>query len=306
MSARKSFTVIELSFALSLVIAAAESVCAQDSFRLQRPTAAHQTRQPITGEVNSATTISAPLKANATVNTDNEKNSQPQSDAFALQSQQSTLKSAATTAGIAGTKQAKKPLAAAATGSSVKPALKPEAAVTAVAVPKPALKAATPVAAVINKPVLKPGKPMPAAMPYSPEPSIYVTSGHCPAQFDPAFKEPIKWWDFLAREEASPELGPQWKAWMSAATASLKPHAKELKATPGLASLHVIVDRDGSISDSITPYNGPERFSPDTPLNKKTMANLQRIIKIVGHFPPFPKGSKVVRYHLLITGAPNN
>jgi len=134
------------------------------------------------------------------------------------------------------------------------------------------------------------------------EPTIWINTGLCPEMFDPAFRVPTKWWAHLGHEGRDRTLGPQWKLWLSALRLIFQAHASQLRATPGLASLHVIVNPDGSLV-SVVPYDGPERRNPQYPLNERTMANLTQVLLNMGRFPPFPAGSQVPCYHLIINGS---
>lgn len=133
-------------------------------------------------------------------------------------------------------------------------------------------------------------------------PSISLSTAHCPAAVDPAFQVPKNWWSDLSTEEGSKDLGPEWKAWLQAVQYVFQSRADQLLATPGVAALHVIINQDGSIYNA-TPYTGFERANAGYPTNQKTMANLRGIILSVGKFPPFPLGSKVPCYHLVVDGA---
>jgi len=143
------------------------------------------------------------------------------------------------------------------------------------------------------------------SVPTNSEPTISIEPGHCPAAFDPAFQVPVKWWDSLSREEGSPTLGPQWKLWLTAVRYVFQAHAADLHETPGVASLHVMVNPDGSIYN-ITPYNGAERGNAGYAVNGRTLANLRQILINVGKFPPFPAGSQVRCYHLIFNGSAGN
>ncbi len=134
------------------------------------------------------------------------------------------------------------------------------------------------------------------------EPKIEVQAGHCPAASDPAFQVPTAWWSVLSGEENSRNLGPQWKLWLQAVQFVFQAHATELRQTPGVSSLHVIVNANGSIYN-ITPYTGAERGNQGYPINERSMENLQRMIVSIGSFPPFPAGSKVRAYHLIFNGS---
>jgi hypothetical protein len=133
-------------------------------------------------------------------------------------------------------------------------------------------------------------------------PTISLSTAHCPAAVDPAFQVPKNWWSDLSGEEGSRDLGPEWKAWLQAVQYVFQSHAEQLSATPGVAALHVIINPDGSIYNA-TPYTGMERANAGYPTNLKTMANLRGIILSVGKFPPFPLGSRVPCYHLVVDGA---
>jgi len=134
------------------------------------------------------------------------------------------------------------------------------------------------------------------------EPLIKVDAGHCPAMVDPAFQIPVRWWDDLAREQADPVLGPQWKLWLDAVKEVFQAHARELKHTPGVASLHVIINPNGSIFN-MSPYTGNERAHQDQPISEPTLMKLRDIVGTVGMFPPFPGGTRVRCYHLIFDGS---
>jgi hypothetical protein len=142
-------------------------------------------------------------------------------------------------------------------------------------------------------------------VPTNTEPTISIEPGHCPAASDPAFQIPVKWWDALSREEGSPSLGPQWKLWLTAVRYVFQAHARELHETPGVASVHVMINPDGSIFN-VTPYTGLERGNAGYAINARTLANLRQIVLNVGKFPPFPAGSKVRCYHLIFNGSAGN
>ena len=74
------------------------------------------------------------------------------------------------------------------------------------------------------------------------EPKITVEAGHCPAANDPAFQVPVTWWSDLSKEENSAMLGPQWTFWLTAVQNVFSAHAHELHETPGVASLHVMIN----------------------------------------------------------------
>jgi hypothetical protein len=135
-----------------------------------------------------------------------------------------------------------------------------------------------------------------------PEPKITIDVGHCPAAFDPAFQVPVRWWDQLQYEQGCEVLGAQWKFWLVAVQSVFESHARELRETPGVASLHVIVNPDGSIF-SLTPYTGAERAHQELPVNERTLAHLRQIVLSVGKFPPFPDGTRVRCYHLIFGGS---
>jgi hypothetical protein len=136
-----------------------------------------------------------------------------------------------------------------------------------------------------------------------PAPTIGITPGHCPAAFDPAFQVPVRWWDTLAREESSQVLGPEWKLWLSAVKLVFQAHARELLEAPQVASLHVMVNPDGSIYN-VTPYTGAEGANFSHPVSERAMQNLRGIVLSVGSFPPFPQGTQVRCYHLIINASP--
>jgi hypothetical protein len=135
-----------------------------------------------------------------------------------------------------------------------------------------------------------------------PVPKIDIVPGHCPAAFDPEFQVPVRWWDVLSHEESSAILGPPWKLWLAAVKNVFQAHGRELHDTPGAASLHVMVNPDGSICN-ITPYTGAERGNAGTAISERAMQNLHRIVSSVGGFPPFPQGSQVRCYHLIFNGS---
>ncbi|HEY9760112.1 MAG TPA: hypothetical protein V6C97_33460 [Oculatellaceae cyanobacterium] len=133
-------------------------------------------------------------------------------------------------------------------------------------------------------------------------PTISLSTAHCPAAIDPAFQVPKNWWSDLSTEEESKDLGPEWKRWLQAVQYVFQSRAEQLLTTPGVAALHVIINPDGSIYNA-TPYTGFERANAGYPTNQKTMMNLRGIILSVGKFPPFPLGSRVPCYHLVVDGA---
>ena len=134
------------------------------------------------------------------------------------------------------------------------------------------------------------------------DPKIEIVPGHCPAAFDPAFQIPVRWWDILSTEEGDRTFGPQWKLWLSAVQAVFQSHARELRETPGVASLHIMVNPDGSIL-RISIYSGAERGNAGHTMNARTMEHLYQIIQSVGQLPAFPAGSKVRCYHLIFNGS---
>ena len=134
------------------------------------------------------------------------------------------------------------------------------------------------------------------------EPKIEIVPGHCPAAFDPAFQIPVRWWDTLSQEEGSAALGPQWKLWLTAVQYVFQAHARELRETPGVASLHVMVNPDGSFFN-ISIYSGAERGNQGHNMNARTMEHLRQIIMSIGQLPPFPAWSKVRCYHLIFNGS---
>jgi hypothetical protein len=134
------------------------------------------------------------------------------------------------------------------------------------------------------------------------DPKIEIIPGHCPAAFDPAFQIPVRWWDILSTEEGDRTFGPQWKLWLSAVQAVFQSHARELRETPGVASLHIMVNPDGSIL-RISIYSGAERGNAGHTMNARTMEHLYQIIQSVGQLPAFPAGSKVRCYHLIFNGS---
>ncbi len=134
------------------------------------------------------------------------------------------------------------------------------------------------------------------------EPTINVDAGHCPAQVDPAFQVPVKWWDALSREQQDIVMGPQWKLWLQAVQEVFKARAHELKSTPGAASLHVIVNPNGTIFN-MSPYTGNERAHQELPISEPTLLHLRDMVGTMGSFPPFPGGTKVRCYHLIFDGS---
>lgn len=134
------------------------------------------------------------------------------------------------------------------------------------------------------------------------EPKIEIVPGHCPAAFDPAFQVPVRWWDILSSEEGNPVFGPQWKLWLSAVQAVFQSHARELKETPGVGSLHIMVNLDGSIFN-ISVYSGAERGNAGRAVNGRTLEHLRQIILAVGQLPAFPARSQVRCYHLIFNGS---
>jgi hypothetical protein len=134
------------------------------------------------------------------------------------------------------------------------------------------------------------------------EPKIEIVPGHCPAAFDPAFQVPVRWWDILSSEEGNPVFGPQWKLWLSAVQAVFQSHARELKETPGVGSLHIMVNPDGSIFN-ISVYSGAERGNAGRAVNGRTLEHLRQIILAVGQLPAFPARSQVRCYHLIFNGS---
>ncbi|HEY9678570.1 MAG TPA: hypothetical protein V6C76_11205 [Drouetiella sp.] len=126
-------------------------------------------------------------------------------------------------------------------------------------------------------------------------PTITIEPGHCPAATDPAFQVPYSWWQDLSVEETSnPIYRDPWAAWLGAVKEVFKAHTPELQAH-GIASIHVIINPDGSIYN-MTPFYGEGR-SDATSL--QTQDNMRQIIAEVGNFPPFPIGTHVRCYHLI-------
>jgi hypothetical protein len=130
-------------------------------------------------------------------------------------------------------------------------------------------------------------------------PTITVKSAHCPATSDPAFQNPPNWLDNLSQEESMRQFGSQWKLWLTAVQNVFQARAGELSSTPGVASVHLIIRPDGSIQE-ISNYTGHERGNAGTPVSERTLRNLQRLVVSIGKFPPFPSGSRVGRYHLIL------
>ncbi|MBI2810193.1 MAG: hypothetical protein HYX67_05115 [Candidatus Melainabacteria bacterium] len=134
------------------------------------------------------------------------------------------------------------------------------------------------------------------------EPEINVDAGHCPAMVDPAFQIPVRWWEALSQEEADPVMGPQWKLWLQAVQEVFKARARELRSTPGAASLHVIINPNGTIFN-MSPYTGNERAHQNLPISEPTLMHLRDMVGTMGVFPPFPGGTKVRCYHLIFDGS---
>lgn len=130
-------------------------------------------------------------------------------------------------------------------------------------------------------------------------PTITVTPAHCPATSDPAFQNPPNWYENLSQEQSMRQFGSQWELWLTAVQNVFRARANELSNTPGVASVHLIIRSDGSIQE-ISNYTGFERANAGSPVNERTLRNLQRLVVSVGKFPPFPAGSRVGRYHLIL------
>lgn len=133
-------------------------------------------------------------------------------------------------------------------------------------------------------------------------PQIDIEPGHCPAMYDPAFQIPVRWWDVLSQEQNDPVLGPQWKLWLDAVRDVFKARAPELRSTPGAASLHVVINPNGTIFN-MSPYTGNERAHQNMPISERTLLHLRDMVGTMGVFPPFPGGSKVRCYHLIFDGS---
>ncbi len=130
-------------------------------------------------------------------------------------------------------------------------------------------------------------------------PTITVSAAHCPATNDPAFQNPANWWENLSQEQSMRQFGSQWELWLNAVQNVFRARAHELSNTPGVASVHLIIRSDGSIQE-VANYTGNERAHRDIPVSERTLRNLQRLVVSVGKFPPFPAGSRVGRYHLIL------
>ena len=122
-------------------------------------------------------------------------------------------------------------------------------------------------------------------------PTIIVKDAHCPATSDPAFQNPPNWLENLSQEQSMQQYGSQWGLWLTAIQNVFKARADELSNTPGVASVHLILRSDGSIQE-VSNYTGHERAHQESPVNERTLRNLQRLIVSVGKFPPFPAGSR--------------
>lgn len=133
-------------------------------------------------------------------------------------------------------------------------------------------------------------------------PTITVSSAHCPATSDPAFQNPPNWYENLSQEQSMRLFGSQWELWLNAIQNVFRARANELSNTPGVASVHLVIRPDGSIQE-IANYTGNERAHGELPVNERTLRNLQRLVVSVGKFPPFPVGSRVGRYHLILDAA---
>lgn len=128
---------------------------------------------------------------------------------------------------------------------------------------------------------------------------IYVTESGCPAQVDPAFNFPQLWWAKLDEEERDPVVGPEWKLWNSTVEETFRARAHELATTPGFGALHVIVDSEGTIIDA-SPYRGGETNHICEPRSEALMMHLKDMVVNMGSFPPFPGGSRLEQFHVLI------
>lgn len=133
-------------------------------------------------------------------------------------------------------------------------------------------------------------------------PTITVSDAHCPATSDPAFQNPPNWYENLSQEQSMRQFGSQWELWLTAIQNVFRARANELSDTPGVASVHLIIRSDGSIQE-ISNYTGHERAHQESPVNERTLRNLQRLVVSVGKFPPFPAGSRVGRYHLILNAS---
>lgn len=130
-------------------------------------------------------------------------------------------------------------------------------------------------------------------------PTITVIPAHCPATNDPAFQSPPNWYENLSQEQSMRQFGSQWELWLAAIQNVFKVRASELSNTPGVASVHLIIRSDGSIQE-VSNYTGGESGHRNSDVSERTLRNLQRLVVSVGKFPPFPVGSRVGRYHLIL------
>jgi hypothetical protein len=134
---------------------------------------------------------------------------------------------------------------------------------------------------------------------------ISVTTGTCPAMIDSSFRVPSNWWEPLSAEQNSNTiLKYQWQAWLKQTELIFSQHLLDVADIRGLASLHVIVWTDGSIRQ-ITLYEGMERPFQQVRTEPLLADRLDQIIRRIGQLPPFPPGTKVQQYHLVVTARSN-
>jgi hypothetical protein len=134
---------------------------------------------------------------------------------------------------------------------------------------------------------------------------ISVTTGTCPAVIDPSFRVPSNWWDPLLTEQSSNTiLKYQWQVWLQQTTLIFSQHIMDVADIHGLASLHVIVWPDGSIRQT-TLYEGAERPFLQVRTEPLLADRLDQITKRIGQLPPFPPGTRVQQYHLVVTARSN-
>jgi hypothetical protein len=176
-------------FLLSLQLVTANAVRAQENFRVGRPAAAATTGTLTVKTTYGESIPSTTLKANATLNLEEQPNPSYQNAIFDWQNKNLPAKlqdryGATTDSASNGQHR------------GLKAHLGGAFSVLGTVVGSVA-SSYIPVASVAQRN-------------RSSEPNIAIEAGHCPAAFDPAFQVPVRWWDILSSEEVSPSFGPQW------------------------------------------------------------------------------------------------
>jgi hypothetical protein len=127
-------------------------------------------------------------------------------------------------------------------------------------------------------------------------PRVWVRMGLC-GSWDARGEGAVHWQALSTELFRDAQSAEAWRDWQTQVAKLVQPIAKKMGDTADSASVHLVVDRDGSILDA-SSYGGPERPYPDALNEKATIELIAELAKL--KLPHFPTGSQVQQTHVLV------